>query len=119
MNFAHYVYRLYDVEGRLLYVGLSRDVMSRIAAHARTKPWYFRVASMHVRAFADRDAAAQAEETAIRNEAPLHNVQHRVAPGPNAGLRWVDCAAVPGERCVSCGPDADLLFAAIGRKYSA
>lgn len=67
------VYRLYDAEGRLLYVGLARRPENRIYAHKR-KPWGHLINSMAVEWFDDREAAKAAERTAIHHEEPIHNL---------------------------------------------
>lgn len=66
------VYRLYDVSGKLLYVGISRDPMTRWAQH-QGQGWWTRVASYAVSWHPDRVAAAREESEAIEHEAPVHN----------------------------------------------
>ena len=36
---GHFVYRLYATDGRLLYVGLSSNVLARIGRHLSSAPW--------------------------------------------------------------------------------
>src|SRR5687767_1150705 len=67
------VYRLRDAKGRLLYVGMTSHGFTRWHQHAMTQPWWPDVARIDVEHFPTREDAAQAEENAIRNEAPLYN----------------------------------------------
>jgi predicted GIY-YIG superfamily endonuclease len=68
------VYRAYDREGRLLYVGIAADLTRRIARHAREKPWWD-LEVVYVSATPDkpRAVAFEAEQAAIRAETPLRN----------------------------------------------
>jgi hypothetical protein len=73
------LYRVFDVDGDLLYVGISRSVLRRIAGHSEGSPWWREVASIQVRHLADRSTAAAAEKDAIVNERPRYNIVHRGA----------------------------------------
>ena len=67
------VYRLFDIEGRLLYVGLTKNPADRIPA-LRRKAWGREIASQTLEWFPERIAAKDAERTAIRDENPAHNI---------------------------------------------
>jgi predicted GIY-YIG superfamily endonuclease len=67
------LYRLYDSDGRLLYVGTSVDAQGRWEQHAREKLWWSSVARATVDWHPDRTSAMAAERAAIRSESPLHN----------------------------------------------
>jgi len=71
------VYRLFDENGALLYVGMSSDAEARIRAHRSTSVFGWRIRSTTVSDFPTRAAAAAAEREAIRDEAPLFNVVGR------------------------------------------
>lgn len=71
------LYRVYDAQDRLLYVGISSNWFGRVAQHAHDKDWWGDVATIKVQAFEDRVEAIAAEIQAIRAEHPLHNTQHR------------------------------------------
>jgi hypothetical protein len=83
------LYRLYDREGVLLYVGITNMPNVRWAAHS-LKPWWKQVARKDLTWFDTRPPAASAEVRAIRAEHPLHNSMHAwngaptVAPPPAA-----------------------------------
>lgn len=71
-----YVYRMYDAEGLLLYVGKTYRVKQRLEGHAKDKPWFGDVARLEVRIYKNEDAALAAEAWAIKRENPLHNRAH-------------------------------------------
>ncbi|MFI2761350.1 type II toxin-antitoxin system prevent-host-death family antitoxin [Streptomyces echinatus] len=67
------LYRLYDADGTLLYIGISHDPNARFEQHAKLKDWWPLVAQREVEWFDDRPTAATAEAEAIRSEDPEHN----------------------------------------------
>ncbi len=68
------LYRHFDAAGRLLYVGISLSVLTRLSQHMAASSWADEIASMTVARFATRDEAHAAEREAIRTENPLHNL---------------------------------------------
>ena len=83
------VYQLYDAAGELLYVGMSRNPMSRWAWHAELHSWWSDVAVFTVKWYGSREEAARVERDAIKDGAARHNVhstpRHGAATG--AGVR--------------------------------
>jgi len=69
-----YLYRFFDVDGRLLYVGIARDLGSRFLAHRRRSEWWADVATGTTETHPSRADAELAEAIAIHSEHPLHNV---------------------------------------------
>jgi hypothetical protein len=69
------LYRLFDCDGKLLYVGITCNVDSRMSSHASAKPWWGHVVRQDVEWFPDRPTALAAEVNAIVSEAPAHNVR--------------------------------------------
>ncbi len=67
------LYRQFDAAGRLLYVGIARNVLDRLAGHQRASHWVLAIARIDVTLFPTRTAALDAELEAIRTEKPLHN----------------------------------------------
>ena len=70
------LYRHFDAEGRLLYVGISLNAFSRLMQHRRDSAWFRQIASITVEWFPTRGKAVDAERAAIQAERPLHNVIH-------------------------------------------
>jgi len=68
------LYRLFDANDALLYVGISDALKQRFAGHAATKPWWSEVKRKTVEWHPARSSAAAAEITAIRDERPVYNL---------------------------------------------
>lgn len=69
------VYRLYDGEGRLLYIGQTRYLYDRLKTHSREAWWGPLVKHTKVTVFSNRFSAHAAEQAAIRDEEPAYNVR--------------------------------------------
>lgn len=69
------VYRLFDSDDRLLYVGATNGVKARFATHAATKEWWTTVEKVNLRHYPNRQQALVAEAEAIRREAPMYNMR--------------------------------------------
>lgn len=78
------VYRFFDADGVLLYVGCSTNLAARMVAHSNQKDWWSIVAKAEFQHFADSLEGYRAEQEAIRTERPLYNVQGQ-APTPATG----------------------------------
>ncbi|MEU2443522.1 GIY-YIG nuclease family protein [Streptomyces althioticus] len=76
------LYRFFDADGALLYVGITADLEQRWSSHQR-KPWWPDVAKKTVEWHDTRPVALAAELEAIKSEAPRYNVAGSPwAPGP-------------------------------------
>lgn len=71
------LYRLYDKDGALLYVGVSLSVFRRLSEHAQGKEWWSQVRRIMLEPHASREAALAAEILAIRDEGPIYNIAGR------------------------------------------
>lgn len=69
------LYRYFDAEGRLLYVGVARDFQARDIAHRSSSAWYPQMARTETVKYTTRAEALAAERQAIRTERPLYNEQ--------------------------------------------
>lgn len=69
----HFVYRLFDREGCLLYIGVTYNPPLRMLQHSRTADWWSDVASARLLVFPDRAYALEKEREAIWQEKPAHN----------------------------------------------
>jgi len=88
------LYRFYNIDDVLLYVGITEAGAMRWSSHRRGKEWWGDVARVTVDHFPDRQTAAEAEVRAIKTEGPLYNVMHSRKKGiPIKGERgrgtWV------------------------------
>lgn len=68
------LYRYFDNQDQLLYVGITSRGSRRFKEHESTQPWWAQVARATVEHHGDRDAALEAEREAIRCERPAYNV---------------------------------------------
>lgn len=72
----HTVYRFYDSNGTLLYVGVSRTPLKRWEQHQNTKEWFPDVAVITRSIYPDKASAYEAERRAIIDEVPEYNIVH-------------------------------------------
>ncbi|MFE7485489.1 GIY-YIG nuclease family protein [Streptomyces sp. NPDC057552] len=70
------LYRLFDAQDTLLYVGIAEDPKSRWAQHAADKTWWPQVTRRDIEWLPDRKLAEEAERSAIEGEGPIHNTRH-------------------------------------------
>lgn len=71
---AHYVYRVYDRDGCLIYIGCSKDLFARLAAHATTSWWADQACSVVAKVYPSRQIARDVERRSIANERPRWNL---------------------------------------------
>lgn len=90
------LYRLFDADDALLYVGIAGNPGRRFEQHAKAKLWWREVSRIEVEHFADRAEALAAERLAIRDERPLYNIVHSV----RVLMRPGDVVLFP---CAGCG----------------
>ena len=82
---THALYRFFDSDGALLYVGISCDPGVRFRQHRRDVPWWQLIRRIELEPRASRDEALSAEREAIRTERPRYNVHGGAVPAsPNA-----------------------------------
>jgi hypothetical protein len=70
----HTLYRFFDREGSLLYVGRTIAPARRWREHEKRAPWYAAVASVTREVHPTAEAVDLAERAAIANERPIHNI---------------------------------------------
>lgn len=70
------LYRWWDAEGKLLYIGKSTSVLARIASHSRYSKFFEEAVSMTIERFPDESTLGFAEVAAIRAERPPYNIVH-------------------------------------------
>lgn len=74
------LYRIFDANGRLIYVGQSQRMGFRMQTHERSSWWFELAARIEIEEFPTRDAAMAAEVIAIQEEQPAFNVKHTGRP---------------------------------------
>lgn len=70
---THFVYRFFDENDRLLYVGLAVDPNARLLNHQRDKAWWSEVSRTTLAVLPTRADAEYYEAHAILSEHPLYN----------------------------------------------
>lgn len=70
------LYRFFDKNDRLLYVGISYSAIARMAQHAQSKSWFGEVARSTIENFGDRQMALREEARVIREEKPHYNITY-------------------------------------------
>lgn len=73
----HQLYRHFDIEGTLLYVGISINTPARLSQHRICSNWFARIAKITICHFDTEADARNAEREAINTERPLFNFQGR------------------------------------------
>lgn len=70
------VYRYFDVDDLLIYVGVTDRGVKRLHEHADSKPWWHLAVRCTMEHFPDRDAALAHEKELIETLRPPFNEQH-------------------------------------------
>lgn len=97
------LYRHFDADGALLYVGISLSALGRLQAHKSGSHWSSKIASVTIESFATREEALRAEKEAIRTERPRFNIAHARERSTSSNLpaiprefnaSYMDCGTV-------------------------
>lgn len=83
------VYRFYDSENVLLYVGASGSPEKRWHGHA-AKPWWPDVKRNSMTWYPTKQEALAAETDAIQDEHPKHNIVHKSSPGGPSKMELIE-----------------------------
>lgn len=89
------VYRVFNVAGALLYVGISDNPKRRFAQHHDEKYWWVDVARWEITWFPDRETALAEEARAIVEETPAYNLAGIPDPIDKAANRDGFLATIP------------------------
>jgi Arm DNA-binding domain len=84
---ACYLYRHYNPNGDLMYVGISLEPFRRQDTHIKGAAWRHMIHRILIEPFATREEALAAEQAAIRNEFPRFNAVHNRHRHPVQELR--------------------------------
>lgn len=72
------LYRWYNWENKLLYVGITSNIGARIKDHKRQSGWANEAEYIELEWFYTREEVEAAERVAIRNEKPKYNKAHTI-----------------------------------------
>jgi|SRR5262245_7516044 len=91
-TFGLYIlYRHFDAEGTLLYVGASCDPFKRAREHMNESNWFHEVATITLERFLTAELLNEAEKLAIQREGPIFNIayrKHTQNPAPVKGAAF-------------------------------
>lgn len=92
------LYRFFNADDELLYVGIAVDPAHRWKEHRGTKPWAHEVTMRVIEWLPSRSEALVAELRAIRDEKPRYNIRnspHRLPPHlPRPSMRNLSASEV-------------------------
>lgn len=75
-NTPQVLYRYFDADDRLLYIGISSNYQARAVAHSKNSVWESQAVRVELERFPDRESVLAAEKRAIQTERPIHNKIH-------------------------------------------
>lgn len=118
MNCETALYRHFDADDGLLYVGISLNYLNRLGDHRKGSPWFRLIARTTVEWFQSREEALEAERAAIMVEAPqcnvIHNRSHRLVadePAEDLGpMPWGPVGWPLYEGQQPCPPDVQRII---------
>ena len=73
MRLRQVIYRHFDAEDNLLYVGQSLRPMVRLETHRSASDWYYDIAKVTLDWLEPGVSASEVEQAAIRSEMPKYN----------------------------------------------
>ncbi len=95
------LYRLFDADGTLLYIGISYSAIARYAQHKADKPWIGNVCRIDIETHdVSRAEIEEMERAAIIAEKPAHNKKHN---GPERGPVRMTAPSKPEYRWLAIG----------------
>lgn len=110
------LYRLFDGQGELLYVGITNQnpPEKRLKQHAKDKPWYYRMTTytMVTLRTIDRAVAEEAERLTIISERPRYNNRHN-------GKRHKFAHLGHGFTCEFCKQPASYVICELSGHWTA
>ncbi len=75
----HIVYRMYDSNNELLYVGCTKNLLARIGSHQSDKEWKYDIKNITLEYFDNRLDALNAESKYQKNENPKYSIPSSIA----------------------------------------
>lgn len=70
----YHIYRHYDKDGVLLYVGMSNNALSRLSQHKQHADWFEQIETVKIQTVNSRSEAFRLERKAIAEEKPKFNI---------------------------------------------
>ena len=79
-NEVYFLYRHFDSDKKLLYVGISCKVLLRTFLHQNRAKWFEQISMITLEKFSSKKEAKLAEASAIMTENPIYNILHKNKP---------------------------------------
>lgn len=73
------LYRHFDGDGTLLYVGISLSAMGRLSGHRHHSEWFELIRTVTIEKYPSREEAEEAEKRAVLTERPVYNIAHSLS----------------------------------------
>ena len=108
---ASQIYRHFDSEGNLLYIGVSLSALNRLQTHRDKADWRHDITKVVIKKFPDRESALKAEKLAIQKEHPRFNRTWNVA---RKKTTKVNCMALLQMAIENCAGNLSVLARRIG-----
>lgn len=109
-----HLYRHFDKDGRLLYVGISLNAVARLGGHRASSQWFGDIARVDIEVFPDRKSVEEAERNAIRQEKPIWNKAHATKTPAERDAQRRAIAVERGRYATRLGrEEADVLRPAL------
>lgn len=87
---THFVYRAYDADGQLLYIGCTKSPQKRMAQHKYDRRWFADATRFRLSGPYPEARAFLLEAEAIKAERPLHNYMHLKQSWCQRRAGWID-----------------------------
>ena len=68
------LYRHFDKDNKLLYVGISVDALDRLQSHRSQAFWFDKIRKITIEDYSTRKEALKAEREAAEKESPIYNI---------------------------------------------
>jgi len=101
------LYRHFNSEGQLLYVGISNSTLIRLGAHKANAHWFDSITNVTIEKCTDREDALAKEAKAIKTEHPMHNTIHKqkltgrhFKVNPDGSVTLIRCICLDEDGCV-------------------
>lgn len=98
------LYRHFDADGDLLYVGISVNPFARASQHRNAAEWFGEVSRIEIEWLASKSAARKAEARAVINERPKFNIM--MSSGREVANFANEIGIDALAKCAGVGPSA-------------
>jgi predicted GIY-YIG superfamily endonuclease len=71
-----YLYKLYDKDNNLLYVGITTNYKIRFRIHSKKQFWWNKVSRRWIKKYSSRTLALKVEKRIIAHQKPKYNITY-------------------------------------------